>query len=441
MPIQRDFPMQAFLHFGCMMFFCVATQAAEVRVGLARTDLTPPVGGLTTGYSSAEPTDGIHDPVSATVVLFETDQQRIALVSCDLCIFNSPWLHEQMPDLGVNQLLLHNTHTHAGPRLKQLDFPTTEEPWKETVERRLVEAIKKAKQETFAASFAASKSHVQLGYNRLVQRNQHAETYFDNPERIPYGSVDPTVAVLRISDEEENVRAVLVNYACHPVVLGPRNRKISADYPGVMRERVEASMPGEVCCVFLQGGGGDINPLMLARGEDRENDFKVVQAMGELLAAEVQRALALIKNTEGSSQSFQSASTELEFRNRWDPEASLNLGVTTLLINNSIAFVTLPGEPFHQFQLDFHARAGVEHCFFLGYCCNGPYQWPSYLPDLLSAARGGYGASDTTVAEVGAGERLLNHGLVQLFHLQGRLKSAPQRHTFENSDVKQDASR
>jgi len=433
MPIRRNCSMRVFLNFGCLMFFCVATQAAEVRVGLARTDLTPPIGGLTTGYSSAEPTDGIHDPVSASVVLFETDQQCIVLVSCDLCIFNSPWLHEQMPALGVDQLLLHNTHTHAGPRLKQTDFPTAEEPWKETVERRLIEAIRQAKQETFPAFFAASESHVQLGYNRLVQRNQHAETYFENPERIPYGSVDPTVAVLQISDKKGNVRAVLVNYACHPVVLGPRNRKISADYPGVMRELVEASIPGEVSCVFLQGGGGDINPLMLARGEDRENDFKVVRAMGELLAAEVRRALTMIKTTEGSPQTFQGASTELEFRNRWDPETRLKLGVTTLLINGSIAFVTLPGEPFHQFQLDFRARAGVEHCFFLGYCCNGSYQWPSYLPDLLSAARGGYGASDTTVAEVGAGERLLNQGFVQLFQMQGRLKPVPQRHTFERS--------
>ena len=55
----------------------------------------------------------------------------------------------------------------------------------------------------------------------------------------------------------------------------------------------------------------------------------------------------------------------------------------------------------------------------------------NYLPDLQSGARGGYGASDTTQAEVGAGESLVNAGLVQLYSLQGRLKSAPQRHAFE----------
>jgi hypothetical protein len=416
-----------------LMVLATSSWADEVRVGLARVDLTPPVGGLTTGYSSAKPTDGVHDPVSASVILFETDQERVALVSCDLCIYNSRWLHEQMETIGVDRLLLHNTHTHAGPKLREEDFPSPEKPWRKTVDERLLAGIEQAKEQTFPAYFAASESRIQLGYNRLVHRGDYSETHFENPERIPYGSVDPIVGVLRITDEKGDIRAVLVNYACHPVVLGPRNRKISADYPGVTRQVIEAAIGNDALCIFLQGAGGDINPLMMARGEDREGDFEVVQVMGEMLAAEVQRALSMIKDRSGVSKSFASKSSEMEFRSRWEPDELLNLGVSTVLINETIAIVTLPGEPFHQFQLDFREKANVEHCFFLGYCCNGAYDWPRYLPDLLSAARGGYGASDTTIAEVGAGERLLNQGLVQLFTLQGRLKSEPQRHTFENA--------
>jgi hypothetical protein len=169
----------------------------------------------------------------------------------------------------------------------------------------------------------------------------------------------------------------------------------------------------------------------MARGEDRDKDFDLVNVMGQSLAGEVQRAIAFLKGVPGESKSLATSSTVANFRNRWQPDQQLELGVTTLLINNQIAIITLPGEPFHRFQTDFHNKANVEHSFVFGYCCNGPYSWPSYLPDLLSAARGGYGASDTTVAEVGAGERLVNEGLVQLFTLQGRLKRMPQRHTFE----------
>ncbi len=427
-----------FLLFFSGILLVTASLRAEVRVGLSQVDITPPTGGLTTGYSSAGPTDGVHDPVSARVMVLESDQKCVALVVCDLCVYNSAWLHDQMSAIGIDQLLLLNTHTHAGPKLSQDDFPSPEKPWRDTVDERLLAAVKQAKQEMFKGYFCASESQIQLGYNRLVHRGEFSVTHFENPERIPYGSVDRQVGVIRVTDDQQKVCTVLVNYACHPVVLGPRNRKISADYPGVMRTVVEQSFGADCMCIFVQGAGGDINPLMMARGEDRDQDFGVVQVMGETLAAEVQRAIAFIKDTPGVSSSFASSSSQTRFRNRWEPEQELTLGVTTLLINDEIAVITLPGEPFHQFQVDFRAKTGVPHSFLFGYCCNGPYDWPRYLPDLLSAARGGYGASDTTVAEVGAGERLLNDGLTQLFRLQGRLKPSPQRHTFDSDSAAAD---
>lgn len=424
------------LFFAAGLCLLATSARAEIRVGLSTVDITPPIGGLTQGYSSAKPTDGVHDPISARVMVLESGQERVALVVCDLCVYNSAWLHNRMTAIGVDRLLLFNTHTHAGPKLSQDDFPTAEEPWRNTVDQRLLAAINEAKQDTFRGFFKASASQIQLGYNRLVHRGDYSITHFENPERIPYGSVDPQVGVIRVTDENQRIRAVLVTYACHPVVLGPRNRKISADYPGVMREIVEQYCGEDCTCIFIQGAGGDVNPLMMARGDDREQDFEVVRVLGEALASEVQRALSFIEDEPGVSDSFVSASFQTQFRNRWERDQQLQLGVTTLLINDQIAAVTLPGEPFHQFQLDLRNRSGVEHSFLFGYCCNGPYDWPRYLPDLLSAARGGYGASDTTLAEVGAGERLVNEGLAQLFTLQGRLKSSPQRHTFEGDPPK-----
>jgi hypothetical protein len=422
---------QRILLFVLCFGFSPAVLRGEIHVGLAQVDITPPVGGLTTGYSSAKPTDGVHDPVSARVMVLECEQTCVALVVCDLCIYNSEWLHQQMTSFDVDQLLLLNTHTHAGPKMSQEDFPSSEEPWRETVDKKILAAIGEAKENAFPAYFAASSSRIQLGYNRLVHRGDFSVTYFENPQRIPYGSVDPRVGVIRITDENQKVRAVVVNYACHPVVLGPRNRKISADYPGVVREIIEGDLGEQCMCLFIQGAGGDINPLMMARDEDRQGDFEVVDAMGRSLAEEVQRALSFIKDAPGTSDKLATASFQSEFRNRWQPDERVVLGATTLLINDEIAIMTMPGEPFHHFQVDFREKSNLEHSFLFGYCCNGPYAWPRYLPDLLSAARGGYGASDTTLAEVGAGERLVIEGLAQLFRLQGRLKETPQRHTFE----------
>ena len=42
--------------------------------------------------------------------------------------------------------------------------------------------------------------------------------------------------------------------------------------------------------MFVQGGAGDINPLFQGRSGREEDDFAVMEKMGQLLAAEVLRA-------------------------------------------------------------------------------------------------------------------------------------------------------
>ena len=281
----------------------VSADADEIMVGLAQVDITPPTGGRTTGYSSAKPTEGVHDPLSARVLVLQQHETTVALVSWDLCVVNSPWLFEQVKPLGIDHLLLANTHTHAGPRLKEADFPTPEEPWRQTVEQRVLAAIQQAQEGMFAARFAAGEGAIQLGYNRLVrQEGGYALTHFENPDMEQYGPVDPTVGVIRITDDQNKIRAVLVNYACHPVVLGPRNRQLSADFPGVMRKRVEQTLPENAICFFFQGCCGDINPLRMARGDDRSNDFEVVEQVGTELSEEVLRVLEQMKDTKGESR-------------------------------------------------------------------------------------------------------------------------------------------
>ena len=94
--------------------------AAGIQVGLAQVDITPPTGGRTTGYAAAQPTDGVHDPLSARVMFLKSDTVAVALVSWDLCVINSPWLFERVKELGIDHLLLANTHTHAGPKLDEV---------------------------------------------------------------------------------------------------------------------------------------------------------------------------------------------------------------------------------------------------------------------------------------------------------------------------------
>lgn len=150
--------------------------------------------------------------------------------------------------------------------------------------------------------------------------------------------------------------------------------------------------------------------------------------MGKSLAVEVLAVLKRIEAKPGVAEQLSTASKTLTVEHRWDREKSMRVSTTTLLLNSDIGIITMPGEPFHQFQVDWRRKAGLPHAFFFGYCSSAEDGWSGYIPDIESAARGGYGASDSTRVAVGTGERLLNEGLVQLYTLQGRLKTAPQRH-------------
>ncbi len=247
---------------------------------------------------------------------------------------------------------------------------------------------------------------------------------FDNLERVPYGPVDPEFVLLEVQDQSGRPKALLVHYAVHAVVLGPSSCKYSADYPGVMQARVEAALNG-VQCMFVQGGAGDINPLFEGRSGNENEDFATAQKMGELLAAEVLKVEATVQPTSPVRYPIRSISTEMSFPDRWQKNQTVDVGITTVLINREIAIAATAGEPMHKLQKMWKEEAGVPYPLFYGYTYSGTGVWPGYIPDLRSAAYGGYGADVTTHIAVGAGERIIEQHLINLYELRDMWRTEP----------------
>jgi hypothetical protein len=264
-----------------------------------------------------------------------------------------------------------------------------------------------------------------VGYNRLLLRDDgRARALFDNLERVPYGPVDPEFVLLEVQDGNGRPKALMVHYAVHAVVLGPTSCKYSADYPGVLQARVEAALNG-VLCMFVQGGAGDINPLFEGRTGNESEDFATTQKMGELLAAEVIKVAAGAQPTAPNQFPIQFISKQMSFPDRWEKDKTVEVGITTVLINREIAIAATPGEPLHKLQTTWKNEANVRYPLFYGYTYSGSGVWPGYIPDLRSAAYGGYGADVTTHIGVGAGERIMQQHLIDLYEMLGMWRAAP----------------
>jgi hypothetical protein len=408
----------------------------QLEAGVAKADITPSSFGPMYGYANRKcgPANGTHDPLFAKALVMAAGDSRLAIVTLDLGSIVSENLRRDVAaKLGIPVLLLAASHSHSAPSFLPSEgsvrgvTPNSFEPspYQVEMEKKVFDAVQRAAASMFPARLGVGRGSLQLGYNRLLPREDgRSRALFDNLERIPYGPVDPEFTLLRVEDMSGAARALLVHYACHAVVLGPTSCLYSADYPGAMQAKVEGAIPG-VQCMFVQGGAGDINPLFEGRTGKEDEDLATMQKMGELLGDEVLRCVNTIKPTAPARYPIQYESETMRFADRWEKDKSLEVGITTVLINREIAIAAVPGEPMHRFQTYWKQHAEVPVPLFYGYTYSAAGVWPSYIPDIRSAAYGGYGADVNTRIEVGAGETIMQHHLVHLYKMMGMWRDKP----------------
>ncbi len=422
-------------------------QAATLKAGVAKADITPPVGQPMYGYGSRKsPSTSTLDPLYARVLVLDVNGKRLALVTLDLGRVFGPASLERIKTIAGNSsshLLIVASHTHSGPAIHD-DYVSGVPAWETAATEKVGKAVQEAATHLAEARLGTGYGTAYIGHNRLRVNPDGTVSWFEtNLTHVPTAPVDPTVSVLRVDNVDGKPLAVLVDYACHPVVFGSDNLQYSADYPGVMARTVESAFGGGPLCFFLQGAPGDINPYYAVTPLPQDA-LRRLQWTGETLGKEAARVAKDIHTEADAEPSLQFSQDWLSFRLRWNPEKwrqaivsafgaddvetsklkpELQLPVTTVLLNKRIAFVGMPGEPFVDYQIAWRDRCPVRDALFLGYA-NGDY---GYFPTIRAASLGGYGAGNSaTYVEVGAGDRMLDHALVRIYEMLGRLVDLPE---------------
>ena len=322
--------------------------------------------------------------------MLDVGGERVAIVAVDLGIYTSEHLVAACKErFGISHLVLSSSHTHSGPGRGYAAF----------FEERIIQVVEAAVKDMFPARISAGhRSFPQLGFNRLVVREDgHArESWFgddhytsENPERIPFGPVDPEVGVIKVEDMQGRPRAIVMNYACHADVVC-QNYAISADYPGAATRKVEEAFGGGLNCLFVQGAGGNIESLIISSrrtGPDDpfQTDYSTIERVGGLLAYETIKLARSLSPPARKETTIRYMNDSLKFTGRFDKNAAFDVHFSTILINDDIVIATFPGEPFIQLQLDWKKKVEVAHPFLFGYTWHQG-TWPNYVPDIKSAA-------------------------------------------------------
>ena len=430
---------------------CSNQARAGLRAGLATADITPPVGGRMAGYGERLLVSArIHDPLGARALVISDGDEALAIVTLDLAGIDKKTSTTVKTGIkeetGIEHVMLLSSHTHSGPEASPA-FPSKEKPWITETQHKIVKAVAEAQAALTPVRYGVGKGEVREGHNRRkVHPDGSVTMFWRNEAREATEPVDYELGVIQFNTMDGAAFATLVNFTCHPVVLGPKNLEISADYPGVLRTTVEEAVGGT--CLFANGACGDINPFM-DKSDPAQGAFEEMEKMGRAVGEEAVRLVKALKMHETNDADLTVRSEAIPVALRWDiqnpgvlealyaqygkfivalilkrleSELPLEGDLVTVTLGDDLAFVGLPGEFFVEHGLRLKKQCVIPNTFVFGYCNNTL----AYFPTINAAWQGGYGGKEATLVEVGAGERFINRALINLYYQTGRLRAVPQ---------------
>lgn len=379
-----------------------------IEAGVAVVDITPPAGLAMAGFGARIDTaTGAHDRLGIRALVVNDT----ALVVADVIGIDAALSRRVRSRCGLpsEKVTLAATHTHGGPISMDGRLGGGSDPgWMARFEHATVSAIRQAAEARVpAVLWGGVGNHPGFARNR-----RHAD-----------GAVDGVVPVFRVDRADGRPMAILVSYACHPVVLSSDNLQWTADYPHFLRAALEKALPGAVA-IFATGCAGDANTghsaadsLNPAANADRT--FARAEEIGKGVA---EAALAAELSPLGEATDATEARAELSFQRReaclgdlakkWTLDAESADPIRAHLLRIWAAWardlspeppepmaarvsamdwggagvLALPGEIFASTALDLRALDGRTPLFVLAYADDNP----GYIPPRAEYAHGGY---------------------------------------------------
>lgn len=223
--------------------------------GVARADITSPTASR------------VHDPCFAKALTLSQGDLHVVVITVDAVAiggigyipdsFLSEVRRELAEDPGIpaEHVIVNASHCHGHVRRDshRLVVQAVREAWGKRVPVKVGNG-------TVSEDRISENRRVVLKDGRQVDMRR-AYAFAGDEEIAAIGPIDPEVGLLRLDREQGgSPLAVVYGFACHPI-MNPPSRGSSADFPGVASTLIESTWGDGCLAFFLQGCGGDINPV------------------------------------------------------------------------------------------------------------------------------------------------------------------------------------
>lgn len=382
-------------------------------LGTAQIEITPKPGLELSGFAARlQPSTGVLDALFAKALYLVCAKSELLWIHCDLIGFDRAIVQNfrrwAKTELGLveHQVILSATHTHAGPGTIHLrEAGEYDAAYVEFLMARLREVAHAAINRTEKCELISVEGHLNLAVDRRKTASSHT---------------DPRVAALGFRRGDGTFAAAVVNYAVHPVALGPSNRRVSADMSGQAAAALAAQLPGNPVVLVTNGACANLNPPAenVAFAQVQRWGAEIADAVGPMLkqakAPEepklkiVTRIVSLpleVLDAEGINRFADKAALDAEPLAQWGDKYRrvVEYWRSTLLKNgretsnghheaelfgvrlNGVILVGVNAEVFSEFT-DILREHSDRKIYLIGYA-NGDV---GYLPTRAAYAEGGY---------------------------------------------------
>lgn len=231
-----------------------APPAVPLMAGVAKVEITAPM------------TLPKNDPLYVKALVLKKGPTTAVIITLDAVAVGEigPVPNTYLPavrkslkdDLGIpeSNIIVNASHCHGIVRAD--------------VDRSTVEAVKAALARMVPVTVAVGVGlESRISENRRLRLKsgkeadaRHAYSLPADDDVVNPGPIDPQVGVVRLDTLEGKTLAVLYHFACHPI-MGVPNGGNTADLVGYASKVIESTMSEGTIALFLQGCGGDINPM------------------------------------------------------------------------------------------------------------------------------------------------------------------------------------